>query len=153
MKCSFKNVTYGGNTWLVSENIVLTEDCCRDAVGESADCANLLFMQHHLTVKGAPEGSHSDKWLPNSTYGPGEDVIELHAVDGVPTLPHGVQGHRVTSGHVDGICETKPHSIESYMSPSVRVQIKFVIYSTTSNVLAFLISGCLQQHGTKTSSV
>lgn len=73
---------------------------------------NLLFMQHHLTVKGAPEGSHCDKWLPNSTDGPGEDVVELHAVDGVPALLHGVQGHRVTSGHVDGICETNPHNTE-----------------------------------------
>lgn len=79
---------------------------------------NLLFMQYHLALQGAPQRGHCDKGLPDPTDGPGEDVVKLHAVDAVPSLLHGVQGHRVTRGHVDGIC--KSNTTPSHECAAVR---------------------------------
>ncbi len=67
---------------------------------------NLLLVQHHLSIQRTPKGSNSDKGLPDATDGSGEDVVKLHALNCLPTVLHGVQGHWVTCGHVQHICKT-----------------------------------------------
>lgn len=69
-------------------------------------------MQHHLALQGAPQRSHCDEGLPDTADAPREDVVKVHAVDGVPSLLHGVQGHGVTGGHVDGVCNTKQSHVK-----------------------------------------
>ena len=63
-------------------------------------------MQHHLPVQGASQGGDGYEGLPDPADGPGEDVVELHAVDGVPALLHGEQRHGVTRGHVQRVWST-----------------------------------------------